>query len=86
MSLPPMTGTNLARAHLKYPLFLPRVVCDARRTVDLRLEGVGCRIKPEPGVNVCDPLGSRGAYMGTSLVRNSPPPKDHHRILGIDLL
>ena len=25
-------------------------------------------------------------YRGTSLIRNSPPPKDHHRTLGAVLL
>ena len=28
----------------------------------------------------------RWKYRGTLLIRNSPPPKDHHRTLGIVLL
>jgi len=45
---------------------------------------------------ICDLSGNRfdgplpecpgGRYRGTSLIRNRPPPYDHHRALGIFLL
>ena len=32
------------------------------------------------------PPPNNSVYRGTSLIRNNPPPYDHHRTLGIGLL
>jgi hypothetical protein len=49
------------------------------RTFIILREGVPRAPFPAP------PHMYRG-YRGTSLIRNCPPPKDHHRALGIGLL
>ena len=52
---------------------------------ELRVEGPGFTLARLTTLRECRPMplfNDAATYRGTLLIRNSPPPKDHHRALG----